>query len=89
MRHLKPEHPQEAGLENRLPDFSHIEGAELLANESRDLLHSQGFTDREIEEWAHTYIADEHSGDVTSFIKWIDDEEHHSRPSATSGSANA
>lgn len=81
MKDLKPEHPQDAGVESRLPDFSHIEGAELLANEARDLLRSQGFTDQEIEEWAHTYIADEHSGDVASFVQWISQQEqlasHH------------
>lgn len=71
MRHLIPEPVNEAGLTNELPDMSHIEGAELLANESRDTLRKQGFTDDEIEEWAHTYIADEHTGDVGSFLAWI------------------
>jgi len=77
MGQLKPEHPADVGIENRIPDASHIEGAEILANESRRLLRRQGFTDREIEEWALAYIADEHSGDVASFIEWINDQESH------------
>ncbi len=80
MESLKPEHPEAAGVESRLPDASHLEGSELLANEARELLRSQGFTDKEIEEWAHAYIADEHSGDVTSFVKWIEAEEHQETP---------
>ncbi len=76
MESLKPEHPDQAGVKSRLPDASHLEGSELLANEARELLHSQGFTDKQIEEWAHTYIADERSGDVASFVEWIRVEEH-------------
>lgn len=81
MERLTPEHPKDAGLETHVPDFSHVEGAELLANESRDLLRGQGFTDAEIEEWAHTYIADEHTGDLDSFLAWIADRERPERNS--------
>lgn len=72
MQNLTPEHPADAGIETHLPDLSHIEGSELLANESRHLLRKRGFSDQEIEEWAHTYIADQHTGDVASFVAWID-----------------
>jgi hypothetical protein len=90
MNHLKPEHPEDAGVKSRVPDLSHTEGAELLANESRDFLNRQGFTDEEIEEWAHTYIADERSGDVTSFVEWIMKRERDaSQPSAAPSSTTA
>jgi len=76
MMKLTPEHPHDVGVEEQTPDQSHIEGAELLTNEARHILRSRGFTDREIEEWAWTYIADERSGDVGSFLDWIDAREH-------------
>ncbi len=72
---LKPEHPEDAGIEEETPDQSHIEGAELLANESREALRSRGFTDDEIDEWALTYISESHTGDVESFLAWISEKE--------------
>lgn len=75
MPSLKPEHPHDAGVQEEDPDASHIEGAELLANEARPLLSSRGFTDDEINEWALTYIADEGSGDLAAFLAWIENAE--------------
>jgi hypothetical protein len=72
---LEPEHPHDAGIPEEVPDMSHIEGAELLANESRAALIEQGFTDDEIDEWALTYIAEKGSGDRESFIEWIASQE--------------
>lgn len=71
MRHLLPEQPREAGIEVEVPDQSHIEGAELLANEARPILRKKGFTDEEIDDWALTYISEIQSGDVESFLDWI------------------
>jgi hypothetical protein len=75
MIQLKPEHPHQAGVEETEPDFDHFEGAELLANEARPRLRSAGFTDDEIDEWAHTYISTVGTGDVFSFIAWIREKE--------------
>jgi hypothetical protein len=75
MSEPKPEYPDEAGVEEELPDVMQVEGAELLANEARPQLRALGFTDEEIDEWALTYIAMEGSGDVDSFIDWITQEE--------------
>jgi len=75
MRNLQPEHPHDAGIAEAVPDQSHIEGAELLSNESRQVLRSKGFTDREIEEWSWSYIAERGSGDVESFLSWMEDKE--------------
>ena len=71
MKNIQPEHPHDAGIEEETPDQSHMEGAELLANEARPMLRARGFSDDEIEEWAWTYISEEGSGDVASFIDWI------------------
>lgn len=76
MQSLIPEHPAEAGVEEEIPDQSHVEGAELLANEARAVLREQRFADDEIREWAWTYIADEGSGDVESFLTWVADREY-------------
>jgi hypothetical protein len=78
MRQLAAEHPHDAGLHERIPDGSHIEGAELLANEARSALRSQGFTDHEIDEWALTYISAEGSGDEDGFLEWISEQERRS-----------
>jgi hypothetical protein len=75
MQKLKPETPGEAGLAERLPGPLQVEGAELLANEARDRLRAARFTDEEIDSWAMAYIAMEHSGDVASFLDWIEREE--------------
>ncbi|MGD2061346.1 MAG: hypothetical protein PVF87_10805 [Acidimicrobiia bacterium] len=74
-RQLKPEHPEQAGIAEETPDQSHIEGAELLANESREALRGLGFTDDEIDEWALTYIAENRTGDVESFLAWVAEKE--------------
>ena len=75
MRNLLPEHPHDAGLAEEVPQLAQIEGAELLANEARTRLLAAGFTDREVAEWALTYIADEGSGDLDSFLQWIEEQE--------------
>lgn len=71
--HLHPEHPHGAGLEEESPDRSHVEGAELLANQARGILSRFGFTSEQIDEWAETYIAENGSGDVGSFLSWVDE----------------
>lgn len=68
---LEPEHPRDSGLAEEMPDQAHIEGAELLANQARPILSHLGFTDDEINEWALTYIAENRSGDVGSFLSWV------------------
>jgi hypothetical protein len=78
MRSLAPEHPHDAGLRERIPDRSHIEGAELLANQARSTLRSRGFTDDEVDEWALTYISAEGSGDEDAFLEWIREQERRS-----------
>lgn len=75
MTEIRPEHPHDAGIRERVPDAMQLEGAELLANQARPRLRGQGFTDDEIDEWALTYIALEHSGDVERFVAWIRREE--------------
>ena len=70
-----PHRLREVGVPHRIPDFGHIEGTHLLANEARPFLRDCGFTDDEILEWADAYIATEGSGDVDSFIAWIHEQE--------------
>ncbi len=77
---LKPEHPHDAGLTEKIPDSAHLEGAEDLANEARRYLRRLGFTDLEINEWAFTYIVERHSGSVDSFLTWIAEKERTGRP---------
>jgi len=80
MNELTPEHPTKVGIPRQIPDPSHIEGAELLANEARPRLRSRGFDDDEILEWAEAYIDRERTGDVDSFLRWIEEREDDARP---------
>ncbi len=70
-----PKRPHEFGVDSEVPELAQIEGAHLLANEARAFLAGCGFTDRQILEWADTYISRVGSGDVESFIDWIHDRE--------------
>lgn len=67
-----PERPRDAGVRKKTPDPMDIEGAETLANDARPHLEGRGFTDDQISQWAETYVAEEGSGDVESFVAWID-----------------
>jgi len=72
---LTPEEPHEAGVPEKTADPSREEGARILGDEARERLKGQGFTDQQIREWAETYVADEGSGDVDTFIAWIAEQE--------------
>ena len=50
------DHPHDVGVEEICPELAQIEGAHLLANAAREFLRGCGFDDREILEWAETYI---------------------------------
>lgn len=69
---LIPHHPHEVGIAEASPDLAQLEGAHLLANEARALLVDCGFDDRQILEWAETYIAEYGSGDLDGFVAWIE-----------------
>jgi hypothetical protein len=72
MDDLKPERPRDAGVPEETPDaLSAIEGARTLANEARERLHREGFTDDQIDEWAKTFITEDDAGSVSDFIAWI------------------
>ena len=71
-RDLTPQEPEESGVPKESPPDTQIEGASLLANQAKPRLAERGFNERQIDKWAQTYIAEESSGDVDSFIAWID-----------------
>ncbi len=58
-------------MEERTPDFSRIEGAQLLADQARESLRREGFTDEEIRKWAETFVAERGSGDLDDFLDWV------------------
>lgn len=70
-----PQHPHDSGVPEEVPELAQIEGAHLLANDARAFLTGCGFSDRQILEWANTYIARVGSGDVGSFVEWIHERE--------------
>ncbi|MGH2699174.1 MAG: hypothetical protein ACRDJL_08255 [Actinomycetota bacterium] len=75
MRDIEPERPREAGVEESTPPTMQIEGARVLADDAKPLLEGKGFSDEQIRRWADTYIAEVGSGDVRSFVDWIEHQE--------------
>jgi hypothetical protein len=75
---LRPEEPSDAGVEERVADAAHEEGARILADEASARLAASGFTDEQIRRWAEVFVATEGSGDPEEFIAWIVEQEHES-----------
>ena len=73
---LEAEEPSDVGVVEAAPDASHAEAARVLADEARERLRAQGFTDEEIRRWADAYSRAEGSGDVDSLVAWIAEQEH-------------
>ncbi len=72
MPDVEPERPHDSGVAEDTPSTMQVEGAHQLAGDARPLLEDKGFTDEQIRKWADTYISEEGSGDVTSFVAWIE-----------------
>lgn len=77
MDELVPEPPHCAGVAEAIPGSDGIEGAHVLADEAREQLRPFGFTDDEIDAWAEAFVAEEHSGDIETFVGWIAEQERH------------
>lgn len=78
MDDLTPERPRDAGVPEEVPGaLSSIEGARILANEARDRLRADGFTDAQIDQWAEAFIAERGSGEVDDLVAWIAAREQH------------
>jgi hypothetical protein len=76
MDDLIPERPRDAGVPEEVPEsVSAIEGARILANEARDRLHADGFTDDQIDQWAESFITEMSAGSVDELIAWIGQQE--------------
>lgn len=79
MDDLTPERPRAAGVPEEVPDaVTAIEGARILANDARDRLRADGFTDAQIDEWADAFIAERGSGEVEDLVAWIAEREQQS-----------
>ncbi|MGZ8763207.1 MAG: hypothetical protein ACXW2Y_07770 [Acidimicrobiia bacterium] len=76
-----PERPRDADVPEEVPDStSAIEGARILGNEARARLRVDGFTDRQIDEWAEVFLTEVGSGEVDDLVAWI--AEREGRPGA-------
>jgi hypothetical protein len=67
--------PATLGIGTEHPGLGQLEGAHLLANAARPFLTDCGFAAEEVLHWALSYIADQGSGDVETFVAWIHDTE--------------
>jgi hypothetical protein len=70
-RELVPEPPEDEGIHPPEPRIEDVEPIHLLANEARELLKDDGFTDEQILEWAEAYFADHSEGDARDLVVWI------------------
>jgi hypothetical protein len=71
-----PERPRDAGVPEEVPEeLGAIEGARILANEARERLRADGFSDDQIDEWAEAFITEVGSGDVDELVEWISQRE--------------
>lgn len=68
---LRPARPRDVGVEERVPEIVGIVGARALANEAHDVLGARGFTDEQLRLWAESYLTEEHTGDLETFLEWI------------------
>lgn len=72
---LVPREPHEVGVTESEPDSAHMEAARVLADEAEDKLAARGFSDDEIRHWAEAYCREQRSGDLETFLAWIDQRE--------------
>jgi hypothetical protein len=75
---LVPREPHEVGVTESEPDSAHAEAARALSDEAHDKLAARGFNNDEIRHWAQAYCREQHSGDLDTFLTWIDQREHRS-----------
>jgi hypothetical protein len=69
---LTPESPGDAGLSEA--DDTVIEDVEpvhLLANDARERLRADGFTDAQILRWAEAFFGTHDEGTVDELVDWI------------------
>jgi len=68
-----PEHPRNVdGVHETVPaELGQIEVGRTLGNDARQRLRADGFTDRQIDEWVQTYVAEVGGGSVDEFVAWI------------------
>jgi hypothetical protein len=72
---LIPAEPHEVGVAESEPDSAHEEAARVLADEAEDALAARGFSHDEIRHWAEAYFREQRSGDLETFLAWIDQRE--------------
>ena len=75
MPDIEPERPHEAGTREDVPRLAEIESAHELAAEARPVLRRHGFDDDQITRCADAFIAQMGSGDVETFVHWIEREQ--------------
>jgi len=62
--------PTPPGQPDVQPQAAEVESARLLANQSRDVLRSEGCSDDEIERLADQFVAEDRGESVAEFIAW-------------------
>jgi len=76
---LIPEDPRDVGLPPVDVTIEEVEPAHLLANDARDELRREGFTDDEIDDWVREFVARYGAGDTDDLVEWIRRQEKSNR----------
>lgn len=76
---INPESPESEGLSEPELPTEDVEGARLLANEAREQLRAEGFTDDQIDAWARVYFEQGHEGSVEGLAAFIRAEQEAGR----------
>ncbi len=72
---LDPERPAEEGIDTAYPDADQQEGVHMLANQAKDELKGEGFSEEQIFEWATAYVEQVGAGTVVGLIDYIKTQE--------------
>jgi hypothetical protein len=76
---LKPEFPDEAGVDVPPLPIEKVEPERLVENEVRGRLEADGFTDDQILRWVEAYFAEHDEGEPDEIVAWIRDRESGAR----------
>jgi hypothetical protein len=68
---LTADAPRDEGVAEPEPRIEDVEPIHLLANEARERLRSDGFTDDQILRWAEAYFAEHSEGTADELVEWI------------------
>jgi hypothetical protein len=72
---LKPEFPDEAGVDVEPVPIERVEPERMVENEVRARLEADGFNDEQILRWVEAYFDEHDEGEPDDVVSWIREQE--------------